>query len=227
MPRYKPDKTTLILGLVFFIIGFAAAAGFAVYHISYRNFERNADRINAVITNVDAYTTGSGKSRRTRHNVEVTYVYDGEAYTNSLDYYISGMRTGDFVEVLVNRDDPQNMRSEPKLWLLLFAGFFLIFGGVGFGLTWSEIGTMIKAKRLIDRDRYVMCDNWEEKLSGTAVNNVQYHRIIARYDNGIEEFTFKSRPFHPAKQPYVPGESVIVYVDIEENPKKYFVYLKD
>ena len=227
MPKYKPDKTVLLLGGVFFMVGVVIIVILAALKISYVNFEKKADRVSAVISSISSYRTGSGSKKSTHYDVDITYLYNGESYTHTLNFYESGMHEGDIREILVDPDDPRNIKMKSKLatpFLLIFA---VAFGGVGAALLWSEVGTVIRANALIKEDRYVICEDWEERKANVSVNNVRYHEILARYSNGFTDYEFKSRPFNPSKQPYTEGENVTVYVDIENDPKKYFVYLKD
>lgn len=87
---------------VFFGIIFASTGSFiAIYHIKKRNLLRHeGEQVIATITSI---------SRRRKHRrAYVRYIFNNEEYETKLDYYSSEMRIGDYVELYINKDDPED-----------------------------------------------------------------------------------------------------------------------
>ena len=194
--------------------------------VSWADFQKKCVSTQAVITDISRHYNRNRDEYE--HDVTVEYFIDGQRYTNSLNYYVSSMKPGQTVTVYYDPDDPYRTMDKPYLACVFIAVFVLIFGGVGGGLLFSEISFMMKINRLADEDKYVICGmdcQFLEVNSNVTVNHVRYLQtdIIYCDERGMEH-KFSTRPYKPGNCPIYPGQPVKVYVDLENDPKKYYVY---
>ena len=190
---------------------------------SWVNFSKTCESTDAVIKSIR--TSHSGDS--TTHHVRVEYVVDGEIYQNDLGYYNSSMKRGQTVTVYYNPEDPYDTMVRPYFACGMIVVFVLIFGGIGFGMVFSEFRNKKIINRLAEENKYIVLDSRTERRevrAGVKVNNVHYVQTNFIYrDQYGGEYVFSSRAYPPGKCPFDPWQSVTVYVDIEKNPKKYYV----
>lgn len=195
---------------------------------SWNSFKDTACEASAVISDINVHKGTYKKHGKTRHRTDYTvyidYTVDGQEYHDTLGYYVSGMAVGDEVTVLYDPEDPSRLMSDPTPSCVISGIFALIFGGIGAALLLHELNKSKFVNRLIEKDAYVVCYDWEEVNSGTRVNNVRYKQIVCHYEDLGRTFQFHSAPYHPNKCPVYPGQPITVYVDLDE-PKKYYVYM--
>ena len=116
-----------VIGSIFFIIG-------AFLVISTVTFKVNAEEVMALITDMIPYEDSDGD---TSYEVEVEYEYEGFTFSAVLDTYSSGMREGEWISILVNKDDPMEI-VEPGTNLVIgivfmaLGGIAILVGGVSF-----------------------------------------------------------------------------------------------
>lgn len=220
---YRMNKIMLLLGGWFAAFGVLILAAGVIIVVQWVDFSKTCESTEAIIT--DIYTTGHGDSRT--HHVVVDYEVDGEIYSNSLGYYTSSLRRGQKVTVYYNPENPYDTMNRPYAACAAIAVFFLIFGGIGFGFLFSEFRNKKIINRLAEEDKYIILDSRTERRevrAGVKVNNVRYVRTDFIYrDQFGGEFVFSSVAYPPGKCPFDPWQSVTVYVDMEKNPKKYYV----
>ena len=226
MERYKWSFAHALIGWIFFLFGVVFLIVPIVSVVTWEDFKKDAVSVSATITDIKTHTersTNSGK-RRTTHSVYIEYEYEGDRYYEQLDHYNSGMRRGDEVEILIDPDDPSRNRSEPYLFSGIMAAFGLIFGSIGAAFLIHELKMSIYINGLITGDKFIYAEYSSEERSNMTVNNVRYNQAVFVYDDGFgRRLTFTSRPYHPNSCPYVKGDSMKVYVDMEKNPNKYYV----
>ena len=134
------------------------------------------------------------------------------------------MREGDEVEMLIDPNNPSKNRSEPYLFSGIMAIVGLIFGGIGAGFLIFELKMSRYINGLIAEDKFIYAEYSNEEQSNVTVNNVRYYQAVFVYEDGFgRQLTFTSRPYHPNSRPYVKGDSMKVYVDMENYPNKYYV----
>ncbi len=109
-------KTRKLSDGTIILIIFAAAVIVvgAVIFAQLKNFEANAQKTTAVITNIDvgyAYYHNGARSRDPLHNVYVEYSIDGAQYYATLDYYTFNMYEGQEVEIFYNPADPYEIHG--------------------------------------------------------------------------------------------------------------------
>ncbi|MCI7767158.1 MAG: DUF3592 domain-containing protein [Oscillospiraceae bacterium] len=224
MERYKWSFVSTIIGWVFFAFGVIFLIIPLISIASWAEFKKDAVPVSAEITDIDTYTKRSNHKNRTYHDVYVEYEYDGVTYSEELDYYTSGMKKGDDIEIYVDPDDPSRSRSNPFVFSAIMAVFGLVFGGIGAGFLVHEIKMSIYINKLIAEDKFIYADYSNEEQANVTVNNVRYNHSVFVYDDGLGRImTFNSEPHHPSSRPHIQGDSIKVYVDLENNPKKYYV----
>ena len=87
----------IFFGIILALLG----ASVSINHIKKRNLlSHEGEQVIATITSI---------SRRRKHRrAYVRYIFNNEEYETKLDYYSSEMRIGDYVELYINKDDPED-----------------------------------------------------------------------------------------------------------------------
>ncbi len=228
MERYKWSFVHTIIGVIFFLFGVVFLIVPIVSVVGWEDFKKDAVPVSATISDIRTHTSRSRSSssgkRRTYHDVYVEYEYEGESYYEELDHYTSGMREGDVLDILIDPDDPSKNRSEPYLFSGIMAIVGLIFGGIGAGFLVHEFRRGIIVNRLIAEDKFIYAQYSHEEKANVTVNKVRYDQSVFVYDDGSgRKMVFKGEPHHPSSRPHIPGDHMKVYVDMENDPNKYYV----
>ncbi|MDY3792131.1 MAG: DUF3592 domain-containing protein [Oscillospiraceae bacterium] len=228
MERYKWSFVHTLIGVIFFLFGVVFLIVPIVSVAGWEDFKKDAVPVTATISDIRTHTSRSSNGkRRTYHDVYVEYEYEGESYYEELDHYSSGMREGDEVEMLIDPNNPSKNRSEPYLFSGIMAAIGLIFGGIGAGFLIHEIKRSGYINGLIAEDKFIYANYTHEETANVMVNNVRYNCSVFVYNDGSgRQMAFKSEPHHPNTLPYVQGDSIKVYVDMENAPEKYYVSRK-
>ena len=223
MNVYRMDKIMVTIGgffAAFAVIMFMVGVGMM---IGWASFSKTCESTDAVITSIERTRHGKHK----RHRVTVEYSVDGEVYSGSLGYYISSMRRGQHVTVYYDPEDPSYTMSKPYIACAAIAVFDLIFGALGVIMLGGEFRNKKIINRLAEEGKYIILDGSVERREVSAnvkVNDVRYMQTDFIYrDRYGYEHVFSSRAYPPGRCPFDPWQSVTVYVDIENNPKKYYV----
>lgn len=229
MGVYRIYKMKIIAGVS---ISAAAAVFIAIcafFLIRWFDFKKDCVSTEAVIVDIRSSYNSSNDS--TDYDVTVEYIADGKIYRRPLEYYISSMREGQSVTIYYDPDDPYKIMNSPYLTCAILLIFILILGGVGTYFWLSEILNKRTINRLAAENKYIVCDDQVERYEGSSnitVNNVRYLQTDFIYhDSDGKEYVFSSRAYHPRKNPFADGRNVTIYVDIEKNPKKYYVHTDD
>ena len=225
MKMYRMNKINLLLGIWFSAFAAIVLIVNVSIFISWLDFKKDSRVTDAVIVSIRSSYDGVDDS--TSHKVVVEYIVDGEIYRSSLGYYSSTMRRGQSVKVYYDPSDPSHTMDNATFACAMMLIFILIFGGVGTGFLIYEFRQKKIVTALIEEDKYIVCDSSVERAEVSAhvkVNRTYYRQtdFFYRAPDG-KEYKFSSRPYHPDKNPFIDGQNVIVYVDIEKDPKKYYV----
>lgn len=189
----------------------------------WNEFKKTALSTTATITDIQRRRTGSKKHRKTSYTVYIKYTVDDTEYENILGYYVKGMYEGQTVDILYDPANPSHHESQPYVPAAIEGILAVVLLLLGAASLRSEIYKYFYINQLIAEDSYVICDQWQDLRSNTSVNNVRYHYTECTYtdERGVT-YTFGSDIYHPNKQPFVPGDRVKVYVDLQK-PTKYYV----
>lgn len=214
----------MIIGVLFTACAAIMIIAAVSMMIRWNEFSATAVTAYATITDIETSHYRSNGKTRTDHDVTVEYSYNGKDFNRELGYYTSGMYEGQQIEISINPDNPGEIMTSTYLAGTLLIVFALIFGALGVYLLVKELTLKKYITRLIEEDKYVICSDWTEGTSGVKVNNVRYYMAVFEYTDPIgRNYYFNSHPYHPNKCPFYHGQSVQVFVDLEENPDKYYV----
>ncbi len=227
MEMKSASTITNIVGIVFFLAGILLVIASIMTYAGDKQFEANADKTMATITEIDTYRTRSNGKTRTRHNVFVEYEVDGKTYNRELNYYTSSMYEGKEIEVMYNPDNPADIRGGGTgIAMVILCIMGLIFGAIGGGLFFTNVAAGGKRKKLMENG---------DRVTGTITNviTVMNVRINGRHPfkaeiEVIDPYTGE-KYLYSSKQVmndinYMIGSTVDVYVD-RNNKSKYYVDL--
>lgn len=226
--KYKPNMISVVFGALFTTISVVFLAAIIAVDVSYANFKKDAVPVEAVITDIDSHRVHNRNTNKTRteHTVYVEYEYEGEVYNTELGYYSSGMKKGDREEIYINPDNPSESSSSPLILNCIIIPLAGIFISIGLVFLIKEVKNKKAVNKLIEDGLYVFCDDVAEENANVTVNNVRYRWLRCTYNDGTgRTFVFHSHPYPPSERHYTPGQSVKIYVDIENNPKVYYICL--
>ena len=199
-----------LIGIVLVLVG---VIGFAALSAIHNNFVANADRINAEI--IDIVRVGEG------YSVRVAYIVDGNELQTYLNFWHSGMRVGQFVELYVDRDNPASVRSTSNMLnflILIPAGLGIIFGGIGMYILVLERRRIFLNNWLISYGKPVWANIIGVDICHSImINNVPARKVIAEYNL----MQFQSEPVTNRDLSTL-GSTVRVYLH-PDNPDIYYM----
>lgn len=215
------------MGILFFVIGLICI-GVCVLLFTTRPDASDRVPVTATITDIDSHWHGDDRE----YDVYVRYEAEGQEYERELNYYSSGMRVGQKIEIYYIKGNPLRIGTKQgdALGVVIPGILGLVFAAVG-GTTTAkslkrsgkgnklkETGTLVYAVyqgteykytiRINHRSPYVIHAGWTDPASGTS------------YD-------FQSRYFYedPAPQLEMQGvRSIPVYIN-PDKPKQYYMDL--
>ena len=221
MEKRKLNTVYILLGSVFTALGAVILAA-GIYNIAYTfDMMRTGVQLEAEITDINRVRN----SKSSYNVVNIAYEYHGETYGGYYDYS-PNLHVGDKVTIYCDSDYPTRYVAKPSLTMpflpLLF--FVLMFGGPGVFLLFGEIKRQRTAARLIEDGKYLICTEFTERASNVRVNKVRQYCIDCTYtDVDGRTYTFTSDIYPPRSSPYTAGQPVKVYVDLYNDPTKYYV----
>ncbi len=214
---------TNLIGIVFFLVGILLIIVSVFTYVGNKQFESNAEKIMATITDIDTYRTRSNGKTKTRHNVYIEYEVDGKVYNRELNYYTSSMYEGKEIEVMYNPNNPADVRAYENIAFIILAFMGLVFGAVGGGMFFANVAAGGKRKKLMENG---------EPVTGTITDiiTVTNVRINGRHPfkaevEVIDPYT-SEKYLYSSKQvindiSYMVGSTVDVYVDPNDKSKYY------
>lgn len=232
MGKYKYNLVFMIIGGVFSLVAVVMLIVSVSVNVSWNSFKKTAVSVTAEITDIQVrrerrHSSSGSKSRNTTttyHDVYVEYDYNGQHYSEKLDYYYSGMAEGDEISILIDPNDPKRSMTDPGVASAVCLIFVFVFGGIGAAFLIVELRKGAYINRLIRDDKYVYAEYTGEEPSNLTVNKVRYNQSVFTYDSGFGiTTTFRSHPHHPLESPYSPGDTVKVYVDMKKDAGKHYV----
>lgn len=225
MKVYRMNKINMLFGICFSAFAVICITACVFLLISWADFRKYSLSTNGIIVDITSRYNHNRES--TEYDVIVEYAVDGKIYSRSLGYYSSSMKIGQTVTINYDPENPSRIMNAPYFACAIMAILILAFGGVGGGFIVYEFVHMNTINRFAAEDKYIICDGMTERVEVDAnvrVNGVCYKQMNFIYrDSQGYEYVFSSRPYHPDKNPFLDGQSVTVYVDFENNPKKYYV----
>lgn len=225
MSRQKGKAASIdfVLGLVFSIIGavfLVIAAVFGIYQVQ---FEKNAVKASAVITEIESYRNGEGDRL---HRTHISYEIDGTTYDAELGAYTSDWYEGKNIDVLVNKDNPRDVKAAKLSWIfvLIFGLVGVIFAIVGVIMSILHIRKKKKEKWLRNNGRKILAEvTGGHVCYNYTVNNRHPFQMECRYeDTGYGQvYLFSTNMTWLNPNDYI-GSQVAVFVD-PSDMSRYFV----
>lgn len=209
----------LVVGAIFSAVGITMA-------LADSGFRERAEEITAEITGISSYRGSDGDRR---HNVYVTYQYDGRIYEDiELNFYRSGMYEGQEISLLCDPENPGHVKSPGGMLLLemvflligiLFMGIALVFIAVSRNKARRRKKILSSGKRL--------CAIVEQIAVNTSyvMNGRNPYQIYCYYRDEYKDVIYRFKSEDLWINPNVvlqPGDTIDVYVD-GENYSRYHV----
>lgn len=230
MEKYKYNLVFMIIGGVFTLVAVIMILVSAGMSISWNSFKKTAVSVTAEINDIQVRrerrhsSSNSRNTTTTYHDVYVEYDYNGQHYSEKLDYYYSGMAKGDEISILIDPNNPRRSMTDPGVASAVCLIFVFVFGGIGVAFLIVELRKGAYINGLIRDNKYVYAEYTGEEPSGMRVNNVRYDQSVFTYDSGYGiTAEFRSQPHHPLECPYHAGDKVKVYVDMKKDASKHYV----
>ena len=223
--KYVFSKTRILVGSVFLVILLLISALLSTYLINWVKFKQNAAEVDAVIVNI-LFSTNSGTTDS--HNVKISYTYNNTTYETFYPNYSSSMYVGKHLSVFVNKDNPDEIKPTSCTVVLIVDIVFLFFVFLSGKLLFGELLMGFYINRLIAEDYYIYADFERRKITSLVVNENRYFSTVFKYtdETGMVRY-FESKPYPLDKCPYEEGKGARVYVNLDANPRKYYVSLHE
>ena len=209
-----------VVGLIFFIAGIAMT--------SYdTNFKKDALETTAVISSIETYRDSDGD---TSHKVYVKYTVDGKEYEERLNYYSSGMRMGNEIQIYYKPEQPNRIlgKSEFSFPGLIFSLMGFICAAIGLVFIFNKVMKIKNRKYLMENGELVYAEITEVNYNRSySVNGRNPYTITCKWvdpSTGMYYF-FKSETIWFDPEPIIRERDIKtlpVYID-RYNPKKYAV----
>jgi len=176
-------RIILILGISFFSVGAILALIGIGFGLRHWNNISNTDPVTATIIDINRHATHDGYS----HSVFVEYEIDGTMITSRLNWWSSGMRVGQPIEILVDRYNPYRVISSGILgWLasIILLAISLPFVGIGAGFLIYNRYTQRRHQYLLEYGTPVWAriqgtdNNWNIRINGRPATV-----LVATYKN--------------------------------------------
>ena len=220
---FSAKNFNLWFGILFGGIGAIFVIVTIVLFIDNKSFERKADKVMGIITEIETYRDTDGD---VEHEVYVAYQYDGEDYESRINSYTSSMYEGGRIDLYIDPDNPYKVRALGSMTL-----FYLIFGGVGsvffvIGLCFVLSYVMKKSKndKLIKEGRKLSATiTGGEMCYNITINGRHPYKLECTYEDEFtkEKYLYSSEYVDFPPENYY-GSRVNVYVD-RNDMSHYFV----
>ncbi len=203
----------LVVGAIFSAVGITMA-------LADSGFRERAEEITAEITGISSYRASDGARR---HNVYVTYQYDGRVYEDiELNFYRSGMYEGQEIPLLCDPENPGHVKSPGGMLLLeivflligiLFMGIALVFIAVSRNKARRRKKILSSGKRLSAIVEQIAVN------TSYVMNGRNPYQIYCYYRDEYKDVIYRFKSEDLWINPNVvlqPGDTIDVYVDGED-----------
>ena len=203
----------LVVGAIFSAVGITMA-------LADSGFRERAEEITAEITGISSYRASDGDRR---HNVYVTYQYDGRVYEDiELNFYRSGMYEGQEIPLLCDPENPGHVKSPVGILLLkmvflligiLFMGIALVFIAVSRNKARRRKKILSSGKRLSAIVEQIAVN------TSYVMNGRNPYQIYCYYRDEYKDVIYRFNSEDLWINPNVvlqPGDTIDVYVDGED-----------
>ena len=203
----------LVVGAIFSAVGITMA-------LADSGFRERAEEITAEITGISSYRASDGDRR---HNVYVTYQYDGRVYEDiELNFYRSGMYEGQEIPLRCDPENPGHVKSPGGMLLLemvflligiLFMGIALVFIAVSRNKARRRKKILSSGKRLSAIVEQIAVN------TSYVMNGRNPYQIYCYYRDEYKDVIYRFKSEDVWINPNVvlqPGDTIDVYVDGED-----------
>lgn len=203
----------LVVGAIFSAVGITMA-------LADSGFRERAEEITAEITGISSYRASDGDRR---HNVYVTYQYDGRVYEDiELNFYRSGMYEGQEIPLLCDPENPGHVKSPGGMLLLemvflligiLFMGIALVFIAVSRNKARRRKKILSSGKRLSAIVEQIAVN------TSYVMNGRNPYQIYCYYRDEYKDVIYRFKSEDLWINPNVvlqPGDTIDVYVEGED-----------
>ncbi len=218
------NNFSLIFGAIFFAVGLSFLLAGVIHCLSFNAFKNRAVLIDAQITRIIVnYVTRTDTGKRSDCDVWVSYTIDGKEYETKLNYYTSGMREGDTVEIFVDPDDPADIETDTLILDIVFIGLGGVFTIIGGCFLVSHVSRLSRRKRLLREGEQLAATITNIRQSNVLVNGRHPYRAECEYTDQFsgEKYLFSSDSVMSDISGLV-GSTVTVYADRSDR-RKYYV----
>lgn len=222
----KAANVSLILGIVFFIVGFVFLGAGTLMLVHENEFKKTAVETSATITDIQSYSDTNGDIQ---YDVYIAFDVDGKRYSGRLNAYSSSMDVGEAVSIYYDPDNPNEfMYGSATVGFIIFIALGGLFSLVGLGIVISSIMKKKKKKRLLSSNVIIQANivsfDYDRSIS---VNHRHPFMLIASAISPYDGMTynFKSEPIWNDLGPILEQyniKTVPVYVN-PQNYKEYHV----
>ncbi|MBQ7266624.1 MAG: DUF3592 domain-containing protein [Firmicutes bacterium] len=223
-------KEAIIIGIIVALLGCLLLYFALDSQTKFKKFRESAETVQALVTKTETRTVTRRSSkgrRRTSHkyDVYIEYTVEGQMYESVLRDYGKYKSSGEHVSVYYDPENPRDVRTEKHYEPAILVGGGILL--IGLLIFVSGARKYRKARNLVDLGKYIQTYDWFVENANVRVNKVMYKRVVCKYyDDRGGEYTFKSGAMHPNKIPFAQGSPIKVYVDIELDPKSYYVSME-
>lgn len=223
----RANSGTMIVGIIFFIIGaIFATIGVVVYN-NETNFKESALITDATIVDIRAVVDSDGE---TSYDVYVEYYVDSVLYDGKLNYYNSTMEHGDLVKIYYDPNNPEKFVGDGSTSVLII---MIIIGGIfsilGIGFIIFNIKSKIKRNKILKYNFIIQANIVNCVLNeNILINGVHPHNLIATIMSPYDglTYTFKSESIMKDLTPIIQAYSINT-VPVYVNPQNYKEYYVD
>lgn len=227
-------KILIIIGSVFFIIGACLVGVWLTQLINHHAFIKNAQKTDAVITDIFSGEKEYQKRTKTKHKIYATdgikvivsYYVNGREYKSELGYYSSNMKVGDEIAVYYREGSPKTIRTNVRIDIIIYGCVGIPFLLIGSAFLLICIRKIKSKKRLLRESSPIYATITGVSIHySVKVNNIHPYQIDCQYTdpktNIIHIFHSEGILYDPSTM--IQSETVPVYV----NPKNYNEYYVD
>lgn len=215
---YLASSVFILIGIVCFVMSVV------IFVISLMNKVR-FDEVTAEISKISVGKNSLSESSRggeINYDVYVDYIYNAEIYEYvNLGTYIAGMYEGEEVDILVNPDNPTDIKIIGQDAINIAGGLFggVLSLGLGIFLFYPEYKNRKKKKELLEFGNYIyaVVDSVEKELKISVGKKHEHPYIVyCTYTDEVTgmKYKFKSDTFWLDSYPKIKeGTQIKVYVD--------------
>ena len=212
----------VVIGIFLIILGFTQKSKDEV-------FIAKSQTAQARIMDITSHVSGSGKHRRVKHRVFVSFIVNGKEYEGKISSFSSSMHVGDRITVYYNPEDPDDFisKSDAKASVVMFI-MGSVFAFVGLLPAVITISSTLKKNSLLSDGDYILAhidavqQNRSIKVNGCYPWNIYCSFFDA--STGVK-YLFKSKSFYGSYDGAF-EQAGITTVDVYAKPgnyKKYYV----